>query len=64
MNRSVRLSVDHTHAGVKYYAGTRVELPSEVVEEIILRTGALREAVVAEMSPPAVPAVVEDHDDE
>lgn len=40
----IRLALDHTHAGVKHYAGQMVDLPEEICAEIVTRTGAVRQA--------------------
>ena len=40
----IRLALDHTHAGVKHYAGQTVDLPPDICAEIVQRTGAVRQA--------------------
>lgn len=40
----IRLAMDHTHAGMKHYAGQLVDLPEEVCADIVKRTGAARQA--------------------
>ncbi len=40
----IRLALDHTHAGVKHYAGQTVDLPPDICAEIVKRTGAVRQA--------------------
>lgn len=40
----IRLAMDHTHAGVKHYAGQIVDLPEDVCAEVVKRTGAVRQA--------------------
>lgn len=44
--RKIKLAMDHTHAGEKYYAGNDVELPDDVAERVIRLTGATRASAV------------------
>lgn len=41
--RKILLALDHTHNGVKYYAGSVIELPDQEAEFVVNTSGAVRE---------------------
>jgi len=60
--RQIRLRLDHTSGGVKYYAGSTIMLPDEEAEWVVQQTGAFyvaqEEAIKAAVMVPKVEDVL------